>query len=65
MVMILSGCDFVRRVAGMPTGKDIEEKRLQIIEAEELELQQRLDSIRMEKERYQTDSLRALEELEL
>lgn len=41
----VTGCDFLRVVAGRPTSKDIERKRLEIIRAEEAALQARLDSI--------------------
>ena len=46
IVMIsVTGCDFFRAVAGRPTSKDIETKRMEIIRAEEASLQARLDSI--------------------
>lgn len=46
LVMIsLTGCDFFRVVAGRPTSKDIEHKRMALIKAEEAALQARLDSV--------------------
>ena len=45
MMFVVTGCDFFRMVAGRPTSKDIEKKRLEIIKAEEAALQARLDSI--------------------
>lgn len=46
VVMIsVTGCDFFRVVAGRPTSKDIEHKRMALIKAEEASLQARLDSV--------------------
>lgn len=63
----LTGCDFLRVVAGRPTSKDIERKRIEIIRAEEAAIQARLDSIaRVEAEalerqrREKEDSVAAL-----
>lgn len=45
VVMItVTGCDFFRVVAGRPTSKDIEHKRMALMKAEEAALQARLDS---------------------
>ncbi len=64
MLVSLTGCDFLRSVAGRPTSKDIENKRIAIIRAEEAALQSRLDSIRLAEEKVVADSLAALEVLE-
>ncbi len=61
MLVSLTGCDFLRSVAGRPTGKDIEAKRIAIIKAEEKALQDRLDSIRIAEEKVVSDSLAALD----
>lgn len=61
--VLFTGCDFFRFVAGRPTGKDIENKRIAIMKAEEDALQARLDSIRMVKEKVVSDSVAALESL--
>jgi len=45
LMFTVTGCDFFRFVAGRPTTKDIEHKRIEIIKAEEAALQARLDSI--------------------
>lgn len=63
MLVVFTGCDFLRAVAGRPTSKDIENKRIEIIKAEENALQARLDSIRLEKEKAVADSLAALDSL--
>ncbi len=61
MLVSLTGCDFLRSVAGRPSSRDIEEKRIAIIRAEEEALQSRLDSIRLAAEKVVTDSLASLE----
>ncbi len=63
MLVSLTGCDFLRAVAGRPTGKAIEEKRIAIIRAEEEALQERLDSIRLAEEKVISDSLDSFEAL--
>ncbi len=63
MLVSLTGCDFLRKVAGRPTGKDIEAKRIAIIKAEETALQNRLDSIRLAQEKVVADSLAAMDTL--
>ena len=63
MMFVVTGCDFFRMVAGRPTSKDIEKKRLEIIKAEEAALQARLDSIaavEAEKQKVVQDSVEAL-----
>lgn len=44
-MLMLTGCDFFRVLAGRPTSKDIENKRTEIRMAEEAAEQARLDSI--------------------
>lgn len=50
MLVTLTGCDFLRAVAGRPLSRDIEKKRIEIIKAEEAALQAHLDSIAREQE---------------
>lgn len=61
--LTVSGCDFFRVLAGRPTSKDIDAKRVQIMRAEEAALQARLDSIRRVEEKVVSDSLTALDSL--
>ena len=61
LMMTATSCDFMRVVAGRPTSKDIESKRLEMIKAEEAALQARLDSIRLQEEKKVADSLAAIE----
>ncbi len=63
MLVSLTGCDFIRAVAGRPTSRDIEAGRIAIIKAEEEALQHRLDSIRIAERKIVDDSLSALGEL--
>ncbi len=63
MLVSFTGCDFLRSVAGRPTSRDIEDKRVAIIKAEEEALQQHLDSIRLAEEKVISDSLASLEAL--
>lgn len=63
LMLLVTGCDFFRMVAGRPTSKDIEKKRIEIIKAEEAALQARLDSIaavEAEKRKVAQDSAEAL-----
>lgn len=74
-LMLVTGCDFFRRVAGRPTSADIEEKKVQIAryEEEQAELareQARLDSLaavrereRLAREKVERDSLAAVQAL--
>ena len=62
-VILVTGCDFFRTLAGRPTSDDIDAKRVQIMKAEEAALQARLDSIRRVEEKVVTDSLAALDSL--
>lgn len=50
MLVTLTGCDFLRAVAGRPLSRDIEKKRIEIIKAEEAALQAHLDSVAREQE---------------
>lgn len=59
-VSLLSGCDFIRTLAGRPTTDDIQNKRLLIQQQEEARLQARLDSM-AKAEQQMKDSLAALE----
>ena len=61
--LTVTGCDFFRVLAGRPTSKDIDTKRVQIMKAEEAALQARLDSIRRVEEKIVSDSLTALDSL--
>jgi hypothetical protein len=63
LMLVVTGCDFFRMVAGRPTSKDIEKKRIEIMKAEEAALQARLDSIaavEAEKQKILQDSVEAL-----
>lgn len=71
-VLMLSGCDFFRKVAGRPTSEDIDAKRGEIARVEEQKAreQARLDSIaavleqaRIAEEKAVKDSLDALDAL--
>lgn len=62
-VMTLTGCDFLRKLAGRPTSAEIEMRRLEILRAEEAELQARLDSLRNAEIRIEQDSLNALDSI--
>lgn len=61
--MLLTGCDFMRKLAGRPTSEDIELKRLELIRAEEAALQARLDSLKNVEQRMLKDSLDALDSI--
>ena len=52
----VTGCDFFRKLAGRPTSEDIEQKRIEIMRAQEAAHQARLDSIKMEHQKV-VDSL--------
>ena len=47
-VFVLTGCDFFRSLAGRPTSRELEMKRIEIMKAEEAAHQARLDSIKRE-----------------
>lgn len=59
-VVLLTGCDFLRKVAGRPTAKEVEEIRVERIRQEEERHQARLDSMRRVQQQM-ADSLAALE----
>ena len=63
VMTIVTGCDFFRVLAGRPTGKDIDARRVEIMKSEEAALQVRLDSIRLAEEKVAADSLAALDSL--
>ena len=56
----MTGCDFMRKLAGRPTSEDIEKIRVEKLLAEEAALKASLDSLKAEKQSVQ-DSLDALE----
>ncbi|MBO7191908.1 MAG: SPOR domain-containing protein [Bacteroidales bacterium] len=60
---ILTGCDFMRKLAGRPTSEDVEAKRLELLRAEEAALEARLDSLRNVEQRMIADSLNALDSI--
>ena len=62
-VLCLTGCDFMRKLAGRPTSEDVEMKRIEILRAEEAALQARLDSLRKVEQRMIQDSLNALDSI--
>lgn len=60
--VVLSGCDFLRSLAGKPTSEELTEKRERILQLEEeARLQARLDSLEKVRQRM-ADSLAALED---
>lgn len=63
VMMSLTGCDFMRRLAGRPTSEDVEVKRLELLRAEEFALQARLDSLRHIEQMMVRDSLNALDSI--
>lgn len=63
VMVTATGCDFMRVLAGRPTSRDIENKRVEILKAEEALVQARLDSIRRAEEKVVTDSLAAMDTL--
>lgn len=63
VMMTVSGCDFLRMLAGRPTSEEIEVRRLEILCAEEAELQARLDSLRNVEIKMHMDSLNALDSI--
>lgn len=60
IMLAMTGCDFMRKLAGRPTSEDIERARIEMLQAQELALQQKLDSLKQEKQAVQ-DSIDALE----
>ncbi len=62
VVVMVTGCDFFRVLAGRPTSSEIEERRLEILRVEEAEHQARLDSIKREHQ-MMLDSIARLDSL--
>lgn len=62
-LLCLTGCDFMRKLAGRPTSEDVEIKRIEILRAEEAALQARLDSLRNVEQKMIRDSLNALDSI--
>lgn len=62
-LMSVTGCDFMRKMAGRPTGEDIENKRLEMLRAEEQALLARLDSLKAAEQKMMQDSLDALDSI--
>lgn len=62
-LLCLTGCDFMRKLAGRPTSEDVELKRVELLRAEEAALQARLDSLRSVEQRMIQDSLNALDSI--
>lgn len=62
-LMMFTGCDFMRKVAGRPTSEDIENRRIEILLAEEAALMARLDSLRQVEQKMMQDSLEALDSI--
>lgn len=58
----MTGCDFFRILAGRPTSEDIENKKVEIMRAEEAALQFRLDSLKHAQQMVE-DSLAVLDSL--
>ena len=56
----VTGCDFMRKLAGRPTSEEIEKIRVEKLLAEEAALKASLDSLKAEKQSIQ-DSIDALE----
>ena len=59
----VTGCDFMRKLAGRPTSEEVENMRLEILRAEEAALEARLDSLRNVEQRMMQDSLNALDSI--
>jgi len=58
----VTGCDFFRGLAGRPTSEDIENKKIEILRAQQAAEQARLDSIRLQQQ-IALDSLAALDSI--
>ena len=46
----VTGCDFFRGLAGRPTSEDIENKKIELLRAQQAAEQARLDSIRLQQQ---------------
>ena len=62
-LLFLSSCDLFRKMAGRPTSKDIEAKRM-LIESEQIAHQNRIDSLKTMQE-YIADSLAVLDSIRM
>ena len=62
-LLLLTGCDFMRKLAGRPTSEDIENKKIELLRAEEAALQARLDSLREAQQKMLQDSLNVLDSI--
>jgi hypothetical protein len=62
-LLMLTGCDFMRRLAGRPTSEIVEQKRVELLRAEEEALQARIDSLRNAEQKMIQDSLNALDSI--
>ncbi len=60
-MVMLSGCDFFRKVAGRPTSEDIKAKKTEIARVEELKAEQQRE---FEREQARLDSIRVAMELQ-
>ena len=63
LLPVMTGCDFMRKLAGRPTGEEVENMRIELLRTEEAALQARLDSLRKVEERMLRDSLNALDSI--
>lgn len=63
LMLMLTGCDFMRKLAGRPTSEDLELKRVELLRVEEAALQARLDSLRNVEQKMLQDSLNALDSI--
>lgn len=63
LLPVMTGCDFMRKLAGRPTDEELENMRIELLRAEEAALQARLDSLRKVEERMLRDSLNALDSI--
>lgn len=62
-LLTLTGCDFMRKLAGRPTSEEVEMMRLEILKAEEAALEARLDSLRNVEQRMLQDSLNTIDSI--
>lgn len=62
LLPVLGGCDMFRRLAGRPTGKELESMRLEMLMDQEKEHQARVDSLRR-LEKALSDSIAVLDSI--
>lgn len=62
--LTLSGCDFLRQVAGRPTGSEIEEKR-QIVQLRRKAVSDSLERVRLEAKRIESERRDSIETVRL